>query len=205
MTFSILSVAVVAVSSFMLAKYTDVNVTRLLVRLGGYSSIYYDKFKKTVAQFRGGPVTRITRLEVDGKLVTDYSCISPNSVMAYESVKIYYTFNGKNYVRMYFNSAPIVFPSTTTPATSSSSKGFAKSCDDIILVSVYDSDGQTISITMKDVETIKQYSGPSGTFYSDLDQNYITSVKFYMLQDMGIHNSDCTIKLLYSNGDSIAI
>ena len=204
MVFSVLSLFFVAASSLVVAKYSDVNFTRLFIRMGGYSSIYYDKLKKTISKFRANPACVIERVEVNNQVVADHSCIF--AVMEYDTVKINYRYKGKQYIQMHFNSAPIHFPLETVQVDADSPpQGFVESCDDIILVSVTDSLGDAISITVDDVDVLKQYSGPKGTFYRDHDPNYCTSIKEYMLRDMHIDDPDCTLQLLYSNGNCLDI
>lgn len=197
MSYLFLSILAVSVTSWAYVKYTQNNASLLLMRLLGYTSIYYDK----VAEYFASNDVHIQQVTVD-KASSDVQ--SPCQVKDFEHLEIRYSQVNRTYRVHFYNNEEVVFP-VYQKGELDTKKAFCDSSENIIFLTIRDSHTQEeLSVTEDQVRILKEFSGPKGNFYEDKIPHYSEKIKPQLLEALDLPDS-VSLHILYSNGDSRTI
>lgn len=198
MSFTLIGIGILCISSIIYTKYTNKNIYYFILRLLGYSSVYISKILKF---FERNDV-KIKCLKIDNKILNETNIFK---IKSFSVLQIDYFQSNKEFTVFYFNDEHIQFPLYEKNELEAKKNTFFNESSDNIIMVICKTDNKEIYLNQEQIEIIKRYSGPKGNFYSDKLNEYNIKVKKYILDELNHKDfKDYTIiNILYSNGDNL--
>lgn len=179
--------------------YINIYKRKLLKKIGNSKNIYFTIYDITI---NNGHTFILNKENNDNKL--EY--LKKNE-KCYNSVEVYYYFNNKKYFIIYSNLNSIQ-NIHLLQNMKKNENAFQTTSDSIIFLELEHVNKEYSDETKEQIlNIIKQYSGPNGIFYKNIDYNIdkhilidILNKKLHLDLDYGIDFS-----ILYSNGDQFIL
>jgi len=179
--------------------YINIYKRKLLKKIGNSKNIYFTIYDITI---NNGHTFILNKENNDNKL--EY--LKKNE-KCYNSVEVYYHFNNKKYFIIYSNLNSIQ-NIHLLQNMKKNENAFQTTSDSIIFLELEHVNKEYSDETKEQIlNIIKQYSGPNGIFYKNIDYNIdkhilidILNKKLHLDLDYGIDFS-----ILYSNGDQFIL